>query len=336
MYHHIERDFQMPLVANNGGSYFFAKPKKEFLHFVFFSLFTSDHQSIAQYYIPRFEIVNWLYEGQESLSTLPEKVVGQDISLSLEFEEGEESKGALKDASLVIIHQNIPQFISLAQDPFGQQIMKDLEILTKIKQGKQAKSAKEKIELALDLVVAGERSDVLTPHRLTIAAFDYTVLRSFTRWQKESGFYQLLRLEVQDSLEIDANLLSKLFNSLPLVVERTSCTCGKVGCFFELLKTTYDHFFTESELLLEGELDYDKVKIQFTQLWNQLSAKDRAILNYLHQFFRNTPLINLYLLVPEADPNEYIYKMTFPYQPDSEDDIYVRKTAGMALWYLEN
>jgi hypothetical protein len=57
-------------------------------------------------------------------------------------------------------------------------------------------------------------------------------------------------------------------------------------------------------------------------------------MNFLDCEFGNTPLINLYLLTENADFEEYIYKMTYPYQPDSEDDAFVRMIVSCVKVYL--
>ncbi|MFN3589384.1 MAG: hypothetical protein ACK4UP_08370 [Spirosomataceae bacterium] len=336
MYNVIRHDFQIPVVAENEESYFFAKTNKELFHFIFTSPVEKGY-SLGQYYVHRFEIANWLYEMQENTFVSDEINVNKRIKVRLTFNDKEGTANELTSATLTIIYKDIPYAISLGQNPFGQDLIKDVELLTKIKQGKTTRSAKNKIKTALGITTEESFSQILTPHRFTIAAFEYSIMRSIARWQKQSSFYKLVRLEIQDKKEIDTQIVENLIKALPIVVNKTDCNCDdKAACFFDLLKTSYTYFFNESELLTDEEMDSEKVKTQFNQLWNQLSVKERVVLNYLHETFENTPLINLYLLVPQGDPYVYLYKMTYPYQPDSEDDAYVRKATTLALWYMQS
>lgn len=335
MHNIIRRDFQIPVVAENERNYFFAKTNKELFHFIFLSS-PNNGYSLGQYYVHRFEIANWLHEMQENTFVSDEINVNKRIKARLTFDDKENTANELTSATLTIIYKKISYAISLGQNPFGQDLIKDVELLTKIKKRKTTRSAKHKIKTALGITTEESFSQILTPHRFTIAAFEYSIMRSIARWQKESSFYKLLLLESQDKKEIDSQMIENLIEALHIVVNKTECNCDdQAACFFDLLKTSYTYFFNESELLTDEEIDSEKVKTQFNQLWNQLGVKERVVLNYLHQTFGNTPLINLYLLVPQEDPYEYLYKMTYPYQPDTEDDAYVRKATTLALWYMQ-
>lgn len=270
-----------------------------------------------------------------NLEEAREREFAGQINVHLEFRDQGNSDRSLRNSMLVFTISHTRFTISLSRDPLGKSLLKDLDLLIKIKESTSKETTVEKIKSAFAKADPQKLDYVLTPHRLAKAVFECSILKSVKRWQLDFGLYELLSFEIHDHDEIDLSLVDKLFNALPIVVNQTTCSCGNEGCFFDLLREAYDHFFMESELLTEGELDFDKVKHQFTQIWKQLSAKQRAVLNYLHRAFGNTPLINLYLLVPESDPFEYLYKMTFPYQPDSEDDMYVRKMTSRAVWYLQ-
>ncbi len=122
---------------------------------------------------------------------------------------------------------------------------------------------------------------------------------------------------------------------LVAVVGKTECNCSNDGCFFDMLNTAYTTFFEEEDLLKDGKLDEAKAEIQLAKIWKELTPKQRVVLNFLDNRFANTPLINLYLLTPNANVQEYIYKMTYPYQPDSEDDLFVRKIASWVGFYMK-
>jgi len=168
---------------------------------------------------------------------------------------------------------------------------------------------------------------------LSVAAFELKILKTKKTWQRSSYYYKLLKLELQDNKEMDPYLASNLSMGLNIVVGKTECDCGNDGCFFEMLNTAYTTFFKEEDLLTDGKLDEVKAEIQLTKIWSELNPKQQAVLNFLDYQFGNTPLINLYLLTPNANVQEYIYKMTYPYQPDSEDDLFVRRIASLVGFY---
>jgi hypothetical protein len=212
--------------------------------------------------------------------------------------------------------------------------MKDVGELSKI----YAESAKRSVEKKVITAITGafdeKKNYPYSPLTKSIAGFELKLFKSQKNWKQNSILYELLNLEAQDSGIDDFFFLDNLMQTLPLVLNKTECDCGNEGCFFDMLHAAYTTFFTEDDLLTNDSLDEEKVMAQLKELSNQLDAKQRAVLNYLHMEFGNTPLINLYLVIENADFEEYMDKMTYPYQPDSEDEAYIRKIIAAVRFYL--
>lgn len=328
----IESDFEVNEIAQNDDMDFFGASKNVFYHFVFL-LKKDGYNEIKQYYIPRFQIANWLYNYWEKDGAFILDLPDIGISLILEYQIDLEAIKISDDFNIVIVYDDNTIYFPLKGNSFGEILLKDYELLTKV----YADSVKNTFRKKVISKIIGAFDETITYpfslHSLIIAAFELKLLKTKNKWRQTSGVYRILKTEFNVSLETDPYLVSNLITNLPSVVGKIECDCGTDACFFDMLYKAYSTFFNETELLTDGEIDKIKVEKQFNEIWKNLSVKQRAVIDYLDYEFSNTPLINLYLLTPNADIEEYIYKMTYPYQPDSEDDAFVRSVASLAWYY---
>ena len=321
----IASDFDVTVITQNEQNYFLADTKNVFLHFVFFQK-KEYYNEVKQYYVHRYELADFLDKAINKKGTTSLKVASGLIDLSFHSNE--------KEQILSIQYDEISFEVNLTESDFGKQLIADASVLEKINTESTKKAFKKKI---ISSIVEEFDENEIYPFSeiaLRVAAFELKILKTKKTWQRSSYYYKLLKLELQDNKEMDPYLASNLSMGLNIVVGKTECDCTNDGCFFEMLNKAYTTFFKEEDLLTDGKLDEAKAEIQLEKIWNDLNPKERAILNFLDYQFGNTPLINLYLLTPNANVQEYIYKMTYPYQPDSEDDLFVRRIASLVGFYL--
>ncbi len=323
----IETDFDVKWVAQNQENHLFLASKNENYHFVFFEE-DNAHSSINQFYLHRFEIANFVggvYESRKETSPFP--LAGGHLQIAFSLSD--------LGPAIVFIKNQVSYSVLLSGSDFGELLMNDVKNLKKIYSENTKSSFDKKVITAITGEYDENKKYPFSERIKSIVAFEMKLFKSQKTWRSNSVFSQLLHLELQDSGLYDSYFLDDLIQSLPLVLNKTECDCGSEGCFFDMLYAAYTTFFQEDGLLTNGSIDEGKVYEQLTELLNQLDAKQRAVLNYLHMEFGNTPLINLYLLTENADFEVYMDKMTYPYQPDSEDEAFVRRIVCTVRFYLE-
>jgi hypothetical protein len=321
----IASDFNVNIVGQNEQNYVLANTKNVFFHFVFLKE-KNGFNEIKQYYVHRFELADWLNKAINKKGLISIKVASALIDVAFHTNE--------KEQTLTLKYNDIAFVVNLTESDFGKQLLTDLALLDKIEIESTKKGFKKKIITSIVEEFNENESYPFSDKALCVAAFELKILKTKKSWQRSSSLYRLLKFEYKDSDTMDPYLASNLSMGLDIVVGKSSCNCTNDGCFFELLNTAYTTFFKEDDLLTDGKLDEGKVEIELGKIWKNLSAKQRSVLNFLDYQFGNTPLINLYLLTPNADFEEYIYKMTYPYQPDSEDDAFVRRSSSLVKCYL--
>jgi hypothetical protein len=323
----IAADFEVEPVAQEGKVSLLAAAKNECFHFVFYTE-KGGYNELKQYFIHRFELALRLLNSAENKCKEYALLPSVDLVISFgEFPDPEEQ-------TIRISHNGDKISFPLYGNSFGEILLADAKTLESVYKDSEKKTFRKKIITAITDNCPEDETSPLSRGALTVAAFEQHLIKPKRVWRNYSDVRAMLESELLDSLETDPYMMDNLLSSLPIVVGRTECDCGSEGCFFDMLKKAYDTFFIERDLLTNGEIDEQKVNLQFADLWSKLSPKQRAVINHLDEKFGNTPLINLYLLTRGADEEEYIYKMTFPYQPDSEDDAFIRKSVSLVSWWL--
>ncbi len=85
MVEYISSDFDVDIVVENEKMSFLASVKNVFYHFVFFQQYEGLNE-VKQYYIHRYEIVNWLYNALENDGDHQLFLNSSGITLSLEYQ----------------------------------------------------------------------------------------------------------------------------------------------------------------------------------------------------------------------------------------------------------
>ena len=274
----------------------------------------------------RYEIASWFSTVIDSnTNTKPFPLAGSNIHISMNVEDGK--------PSLFITFNEVTYSFSLTDTAIGKLLMSDAEVFSNI----YAESTKKGFNKKIITAILGEYDESqiypFSINQLSIAAFELKISKTKKSWQRASDYYELVNYQYRDAKEIDSYMVDNICNTLNMVVGKTNCYCGSEGCFFDLLHKTYTTFFTEEDLLTDGSLDEEKATIELNKIWKKLDAKQRAVMNYLDDQFGNTPLINLYLLTENPDFEEYIFKMTYQEQPDSEEDAFVRRLVSLVRFY---
>ena len=320
----IASDFEVTVVAQQEENYFLADKKNVFFHFVFFQN-QEDYNEVKQYYLHRYELADWLNKVINKKEENDLNVASGLVNLSF-HSNGEER-------ILIIQYDEVAFEMNLIENDFGKQLLADLTLLEKVDAESTKKAFNKKIISAVLDEFDEHKNYPFSDSHLRIAAFELKILKKITSRHHVTDYFKLLQKLNLDSKDVDSYMVYNLKNSLEAVVGKTACDCGSEGCFFDLLHKAYITFFTEEDLLVEENLDEEKVTIELNKIWNNLDSKSRSVMNFLEIKFGNTPLINLYLLTKNASFEEYIYKMTFPYQPDSEDDAFVRRLVSLVRFY---
>ena len=323
----IASDFEVKLVTQNDQNSLLAAPKNVFVHFVFLHQ-QLGYNEIKQFYVHRFELASWLSNEISSDKTSQSfPLAGGNIQIAKQAEAGE--------TNVAITYNGTTYTFSLTDSEFGNVLLRDIEIISKVYADSSKKGFNKKIITAILDEYAENNAYPFSLNQLLFAAFELKISKTKKSWQRVSDYYELVNYQYRDSKEIDIFMIDNLFNTLNIVVGKSDCYCGSEGCFFDLLRSAYTTFFNEENLLTDGSLDEEKVTTELNIIWEVLDSKQRAVMNYLDYQFGNTPLINLYLITENADFEEYIHKMTYREQPDSADDAFIRRLVSLVRFFLK-
>lgn len=209
----IESDFEVNAIAQNDDMDFFGASKNVFYHFVFL-LKKDGYNEIKQYYIPRFQIANWLYNYWEKDGAFILDLPDSGISLILEYQIDLDALKISDDFNIVIVYNDNTIYFPLKGNSFGEILLKDYELLTKV----YADSVKNTFRKKVISKIIGAFDETITYpfslHSLIIAAFELKLLKTKNKWRQTSGVYRILRTEFNVSLETDPYLVSNLITNL--------------------------------------------------------------------------------------------------------------------------
>lgn len=324
MINFIKSDFDVDIISQFEENYCLAKAKNEFIHFVFLNKLSTYYKT-SQYYIHRYELANWLYDIE---------VCNANYSLSIGFNNIQLTYSKENEV-LKIDYFGISFELKLKEINFGTLLLNDLSILNKVNENIKKPAFKKKMAAAIFDKEEKYSLDILSDNKLKYCAFEKQLFKTKKTWRKNTGLVQLARIESFQDLNINQYMIDSIDSSLPIVVGVSSCDCNDVDhCFFNILKKTYDTFFVEERLLTNKALDFEKVKTETNKIWNSLTSSQKSAMIYLDYVFENSLLFNLYLTTKDADFADYINKISGPYQPDSEDDIFLRKNLTIVALFL--
>jgi hypothetical protein len=327
----IKSDFDVEMIEDGNTMSFFAAHKNLLFHFVF--LHKGAYNEIDQLYLPRFEIANWLCryfkgEGEAMLNI-------SSMGIVLEIKMGSDIAEKIKDQryTLDITIKNETVQVGINDTPFGKSLLKDVDLLTKVYKAAQGKEFRTTVLKTIVEDFSETANYETSDGSLIQVAFEQKLMKSTKNWRYHSVISKLIKMEHETPSDAEPHLWGDIMVAMPLVAIEKSCDCGSDTCFFELLNAAFTTFFKAADVLFNGTVDEEKVNLEFERIWRELTIKQKVLLTYLDHEFSNTPLLNLYLLIPDCDIQEYLYKMTYPYQPDSDDDYAVRSSVSwVAAW----
>lgn len=331
----IPIDFDVERLVQDSNLDVFGGTKNAFHHLVFYRK-KNGYNEVNQFFVHRFEIANRLMHLLDNGGKSKFKLIGTDIEICLEsdFNKNDGLNGTKESEFLMFISCDGIELCFPLKGTFGNGMIQDSKILAKLHKESGTKSFRKKAVKFILGEFDEEKGYSFSNEDLIIAVFELNISKNRKYWAPAAEIRKILAIQEVDTLQPPSHMVENLLSTLPALVHKSTCDCGNDACFFDLLKTAYDQFFTEEDILTNGEVDETKVENEFSKVWINLSSKQRIALTFLDEEFGNTPLLNLYLCTPGCSIEEYLFKMTYPYQPDSEDDIFVRSTAFLAFWWL--
>ena len=199
-------------------------------------------------------------------------------------------------------------------------------------------SKKEKtklLELLNQSTSLNEHLNSLSETDLFLLHFENSIISEYNKPLPSYSLTNVLN-EILEELNETEWLFSLLMENFDYVYNTEECLCGSDGCFFDVLKGNQREFFKDNYLNQDGLIDENKIKADLNKLWSKLNFKEKIALKYLATELQNSTLLNLYFLHPEFNLSEYQRLMCMPYQPDSEDEIWLRSVTTFAAWLAKS
>jgi hypothetical protein len=125
--------------------------------------------------------------------------------------------------------------------------------------------------------------------------------------------------------------LKENFESFNQTEERYS---GSDSYFFDALKVTKKLFFDRDYSTEAGAIDEKRLNEDFEKIWEEFSFNQKLALKFLESEHQNNTLLNLYFFHPNFKLKEYQRLICMPYQPDSEDESWLRSVSTFASWIM--
>jgi len=128
---------------------------------------------------------------------------------------------------------------------------------------------------------------------------------------------------VYDSFEYEAD-----YEEIFTMLFRGGCGQDTAFCFCDLLENVRTYYF--EHVPANKEAIYER----FAEVFESMDLRKKTAFLYLNDSFLNLSFLNLYPLTEGFDAAAYLEKMCFPYQPDSEDAMYVQRTLSAVFAFL--
>jgi len=313
MINYITSDFDVELLYKKNNVALLGAIKGIFIH-----LIVVDNKALNQIYIHRQDWANFIIENKLKSTAKKETYCGVWISLDN------------KSKKTGIYFKEIAQLFSLEDTILGKQINVDVEKLSKIKSKLNQIAFKKKTLSKIGEDFDEKDLNDFTNWELETAAFEFSILTAKQRRTRPLGVFDILSFKQSNEIPIEL-----FMEKLEWLVENESCDCGNESCFFDLLNNNFlTHFQDRKRFLKRNKFDKEKSEAIIHNFWTKLTPEKKAALLYLDKAFLNTPLLNIAFLSEDFNFWNYLRLMTYPYQPDSDDEAYVRKHSSVCAYYL--
>jgi hypothetical protein len=140
--------------------------------------------------------------------------------------------------------------------------------------------------------------------------------------RKQHGLLNLLINAVAAKPDIPEAILDYWMSTLNTFGQQTSCECGNEYCFFEIAKKMQLKHFPDT---------YDNPEA-VKAFWKKLSPAPKAILMFMNDVVGLTPLVAQDIFEETFDIG-YLCELLCPGQPDSPDELQVRKFIALANYF---
>jgi hypothetical protein len=311
----IASDFSVKEISTTEEITLFGAAKGVLLHFVL----SGSHQ-ISQFYVHRHEMARCLKSG---FNTPGSQVYKLSSGLSVEVISNPKGLSVLSGS------HTLP--VDLKKSALGKLILSDISLLDEIENKLKDKEYAGSVGARITGNNAEQAKSVFDLQEIGLAAFEFAILDKQKKIDRNGGIYSLLKNKASNFIPE----LSFLMMGDNTVFTSDHCDCGSDGCFFSMLSDTINEQFKGKEFFLtNGNFDDKKAAKIFDAFWSGLSAGQQAALRYLEFEFNNSVFLNISMFNKNFSLQEYLRLMTFPYQPDSEDEAFVRTRATICRYYL--
>ena len=284
-----------------------------FVHFV-----VHRNNRLSQYYVHRHEWASLLLDADRAEISNKTLSCGLQVSVNI------------SQSIAGVQYDGIELQFSLKKTALGKQLLKDAAALAEVKQASKGKDFKQTTLTQLNGDYDTEFPEKLSLWEVEAAAFEQKILPSLKKHDSTTGICDILLLK--DSAKIPLFYFMEKAN---WVVTTNSCNCGNDGCFYSVLNHTFiTHFSDKQQFLIGDQVDEENLANAFKAFWSNLSTSHKAVLLFLDDQYENTALLNMAMLNSDFDLNEFQRLLTYPYQPDSDDEAFVRTTSSLVWYYL--
>lgn len=320
----IKMDFGVETICVNEKEKLFLKVENSFYKLVWLNEL-DDNNRIEQFYLLRYELANHLKTYLDSR--------GENSTFILTSSEEITFAGNTDKLEIQLrTHFSDTIFKGSGHNEMILTMLSDLNILSSHEEGLITKKQSKFLDdLLKNRSVDDEVSYTLTDKDFEIIQFEKTLLNN----QSHNSLIDIYKILFNESLSNAEGLKVNLFLNFENIYNAESCDCGFEGCFFEMLKENQKYFFGKNYHDQDGIMDSGKVEYDFDQIWSGLSIKEKACLTFLYKEFQNSILFNLGLLKPNFNLMKYQFLMCYPYQPDSEDDQWVREVSTLSNFFIQ-
>lgn len=326
----IESDFKVEKIGTSGNSKLFGGVKNFHYHFVVLSV-ENKSRTLDQYYVHRYELTK-LVKFTERHKKL--KNINGSFSNGAQITVNYDDSNCRIDLAFP---NDAIEFENVFNGSLNSTLKEDLK---KIKEVQVKDSIKDSYKRDILRKVLNDENglftdkiDLISDDVYNMLAFEFKLMEKKKKLIREPGMYSIYQIILRDELKITNLNKNLLFDGVELVLVKGSCDCGNKGCFFDLLKKSQHLYFDDDRLLKNGSLDKELADVIFNKLWENSTRRQKTVLLFLDMQFRNTALLNMVFWHDDFDLDYYLYLMCFPYQPDSDDEQWVRTIGSLANYF---
>ena len=322
----IKSDFECEHLETIDSYSLFIKINPITIHFL---VYNEEYKYLMQTRIHKLEFISMLSDYkllQNELSTLLPSIIEKHPDIEISQEKPNESTLKVHGYSFPFdiksdLHSRINQLLS--DDIKKYKSIVELDTKEIFHSGEVNNEATDKSAPKMNLVNV-ELTDLkrVKLYESKLIAGDNTILNKFIDSNDKQLSYTY------------NDPFGDFLNTFTLALVNKNCDCGDNNCFFPILKTAVDKYFTQKNLVVNNEINEDALIQAINLAFDSLTNYQQSAFLTVNQFLQNTPLIAFYFVSKGADITELTRLLTVPYQPDSEDEQEIREILYTTDFYL--